>query len=93
LDEGLKADRNEFVFVVTENSGHVAMLLIMADKTLYVNEDARAKLEEFWQNNYSANLKRLIPFMAQELANDVLSVTGVKIDRKPPRRAWGKAKS
>ena len=32
--EGLKTDRDEFVFVVTENSGDVAMVLITADKTV-----------------------------------------------------------
>lgn len=34
--EGLKADRDDFVFAVAENSGHVAMMLIMADKTVLV---------------------------------------------------------
>ncbi|WP_250126509.1 hypothetical protein [Chroococcidiopsis sp. CCMEE 29] len=92
--DGLKADRDDFVFVVTENSGHVAMVLIMPDKTVLVNEAARAKLTEFWQSNYSINLKRLIPTMAEELANGSLFVNGVKtVDRKPPKRVWGKARS
>jgi hypothetical protein len=92
--DGLKADRDDFVFVVTENSGHVAMLLILPDKTVLVNEAARAKLSEFWQSNYSTNLKRLIPMMAKELANDSLFVNGVKtVDHKPPKRVWGKARS
>jgi hypothetical protein len=43
---GLKADRDDFVFVVTENSGPVAMVLIMPDKTVLVNEAARAKLSD-----------------------------------------------
>ena len=34
--EGLKTDRDEFVFAVTENSGDVAMVLITADKTVYI---------------------------------------------------------
>jgi hypothetical protein len=34
--EGLKADRDEFVFVVTENSGDVAMVLITEDKTVQI---------------------------------------------------------
>ena len=92
--DGLKADRDDFVFVVTENSGHVAMVLIMPDKTVLVNEAARAKLSEFWQSNYSSNLKRLIPTMAKELANDSLFVNGVKtVDRKTPKRVWRKAES
>ncbi|NJK52777.1 MAG: hypothetical protein HC936_07995 [Leptolyngbyaceae cyanobacterium SU_3_3] len=91
--EGLKADRDDFVFVVTENSGHVAMVLIMPDKTVFVNEAARAKLAEFWQSNYSTNLQRLILMIAEELANDSLFVNGVKtVDHKPPKRMWGKAR-
>ena len=90
--EGLKADRDDFVFAVTENSGHVAMVLIRADKTVLVNETARAKLSEFWQHNYSLNLERLIPIMAKELAEDTLYVTGVKtVDGKRTKRVWGKA--
>lgn len=92
--DGLKADRDDFVFAVTENSGHVAMVLIMPDKTVLVNEAARAKLSKFWQSNYSINLNRLIPTMADELADDSLFVNGVKtVDHKPPKRVWGKARS
>ncbi len=39
--EGLKADRDEFVFAVTENSGDVAMVLITADKTVYINSSLK----------------------------------------------------
>jgi hypothetical protein len=77
--EGLKADDNEFVFAVTENSGDVAMVLITQDKTIYINEDAREKLLALWPQAYKGNMKRLIPMMAEELANDILSVTGVTI--------------
>jgi hypothetical protein len=76
--EGLKADRDEFVFAVTENSGHVAMVLITREKTVYVNEEAREKLLEFWPKTYNTNMKQLIPMMAEELANDIISVNGVK---------------
>ena len=41
--ESLKADRDEFVFAVTTNSGHVAMVLISKEKTIFINEEARAK--------------------------------------------------
>ncbi|MGV2832044.1 hypothetical protein [Myxosarcina sp. GI1(2024)] len=83
--EGLKADRDEFVFAVTQNSGHVAMVLIAADKTVYINEDAREQLLKEWPLAYKTNLKRLIPMMAEELANDIISVNGVKTDPS----AWG----
>jgi hypothetical protein len=92
--DGLKADQDDFVFAVTENSGHIAMVLIMPDKTVFVNEAARTKLSKFWQSNYGINLKRLIPAMAKELANDNLFVNGVKtVDRKLAKRVWGKARS
>jgi len=91
--EGLKADRDDFVFAVTENSGHVAMVLIMADKTLLINEVARAKLSEFWQRNYRTNMEKLIPMMAKELADDTLYVTGVKtVGQKRTKRVWCKAR-
>ena len=76
--EGLKADRDEFVFAVTENSGDVAMVLITREKTVFINEDARKKLLEFWPRTYNANMKKLIPMMARDLANDIISVNGVK---------------
>ncbi|OWY68062.1 hypothetical protein B7486_28185 [cyanobacterium TDX16] len=76
--KGLKADRDEFVFVVTENREHVAMLLITDKKNIYINEAARERLAEFWHNSYKVNLERLIPMMADELANDIISVNGVK---------------
>ena len=76
--EGLKTDRDEFVFAVTENSGDVAMVLITADKTVYLNEDAREQLLKEWPMAYKTNIKRLIPMMAEELANDIISVNGVK---------------
>ena len=77
--EGLKADCNEFVFAVTENSGDVAMVLITKEKTVYTNEDAREKLFEFWPETYDANMKHLIPMMAEDLANDIICVNGVKV--------------
>ncbi len=42
--EGLIRDGEEFVFVVTENKGHVAMVLITKEKDIYVNEKAREQL-------------------------------------------------
>ncbi len=90
--EGLKADRDDFVFAVTENSGHVAMVLIMADKTVLVNEVARSKLSEFWQHNYKTNIKKLIPMMAKELADDTLYITGVKVVDRKRKGVWSKAK-
>jgi hypothetical protein len=77
--KGLKADRDEFVFAVTEHSGDVAMVLITKEKTIYINEAAREKLAEFWPKTYHTNMQRLIPLMAEQLANDIIAVNGVKI--------------
>lgn len=76
--EGLKSDCDDFVFAVTENSGDVAMVLIAQQKNIYINEDARDKLTKLWSKNYNKNIKRLIPMMAEELANNIISVNGVK---------------
>ena len=57
--EGLKADRDEFVFAVTENSGDVAMVLITADKTVYLNEDATEQLAKVFSEKEYTSLHRL----------------------------------
>jgi hypothetical protein len=86
--EGLKSDREQFVFAITENSGHVAMVLITPDKTIYVNEEAREKLAKFWIKAYENNINQLIPMMAENLANDIISVTGVKMVSPNQKRRW-----
>ena len=78
--DGLLADQNEFVFVVTENTGRTAMLLISKEKELYINEAGREKLAETWGAQYKTNIELLLPMMAEELANDILSVTGVSVE-------------
>lgn len=86
--EGLKSDCDEFVFAVTENSGDVAMVLITEERTIYVNEEAREKLSEFWTKAYKNNINRLIPMMAEDLANDIISVNGVKTASPNKNRRW-----
>jgi hypothetical protein len=76
--EGLLNDNDEFVFALNENSGDVAMVLITLDKKLYINEDARKKLREIWPKTYKKNIKLLLPKIANDLANDIISVNGVK---------------
>lgn len=76
--EGLRKDKEEFVFIVTENKGDVAMLLITIDDVLYINEKARKKLKELWEKNYEKNINYLLPQMVNDLANGNLSVTGVR---------------
>ncbi|MCB0197726.1 MAG: hypothetical protein KDJ65_37625 [Anaerolineae bacterium] len=77
--EGLKSDRNEFVFAVTENEGHTAMVLITKEKIIYVNEMARKKLAKLWGEKYQSNIKILIPGMAYQLAHNIIAVNGVTL--------------
>gem|GEM_PF-239873 len=79
--KGLKRDQNEYVFAITENSGDTAMVLITKEKKIYVNEAARDKLFELWGRAYQSNVERLIPEMAEQLANDIIAVNGVSVMR------------
>ncbi|MDJ0719252.1 MAG: hypothetical protein QNJ54_34345 [Prochloraceae cyanobacterium] len=72
----LKSDRNEYVFVVTENSGEVAMVLITQYKKIYKNEEARNQLVQLWSFSYLENMKILIPHMVNNLANNIFAVHG-----------------
>jgi hypothetical protein len=89
----LKRDKEDVVFVVTENNGNVAMVLITRDKTVYVNEDARQELMKIWQAHYTSNLEMLFPSMVKDLMDGFCAVTGVKVvDTSKPKRAkkaWG----
>jgi len=89
--KGLIRDKEDFVFVVTENTGDVAMVLITPDKTVYINEDARAKLMEFWPAVYAQNIERFIPAMVQTLLDGNFFETGCKIvdtsKQKGPRKS------
>ena len=89
----LKRDGEDVVFVVTENNGDVAMVLITRDKTVYINEDARQELMNIWKANYDNNLEMLIPAMVKDLMDGFFAVTGVKVvDTSKPKKtkkAWG----
>jgi hypothetical protein len=82
--KSLKKDKDEFLFVVTENNGDVAMLLITNKNELFINEKARIKLQEFWNEKivYEHNIELLLPVMAEELESGSLSVNGVKTTGK-----------
>lgn len=76
--EGLKKDKEDFVFVVTVNNGDVAMLLITKKDELYINEEAREELKLFWKTNYQTNIKLLLPNMINDLSNECFALTGAK---------------
>lgn len=46
---------------------------------IYVNEPARDRLKELWDKAYLPNMKKLIPMFAQQLQQEELPVTGVKL--------------
>jgi len=89
--KGLKDDHDDYVFIVTENSGHVAMVLMSKNKTVFVNESAREKLSELWLLNYENNLKLMLPMLAGDIDDGFFGVTGVRVIDKSKHR-WVKSK-
>ncbi len=76
--ESIKEDQDEFAFAILEDGDQIAMVIIMRDKTVYVNEAARQKLTELWPTTYNNNLQQMIPMIADILADGVIFFTGVK---------------
>ena len=78
--KSLQKDKDEFLFVVTENNGHVAMLLITNKNELFINGKARCRLREFWADKsvYEYNIELLLPVMVEDLESGSVSVNGVK---------------
>ncbi|RZL13954.1 MAG: hypothetical protein EOO62_06730, partial [Hymenobacter sp.] len=72
--KGMRRDKDDFLVVVTEHSGDVAMLFITKKGELFINEDAREQLQRVWDapGVYLSNMLRLIPTMAQQLAKTSL---------------------
>lgn len=91
--KGMRRDKDEFLFVIDEHSGDVAMLLITAKGELFINEQAREKLRAIWEYEgvYARNLELMIPQMAEQLAAGELWVTGVKTMSNLPGRDTGSA--
>jgi hypothetical protein len=77
---GMRRDGDEFLFVVTENRGDVAMLLMTNKGELFINELAREKLQLLWSSEgvYANNMKLMIPLMAEQLEAGEIAVTGIK---------------
>ena len=82
IDEYLKSkqeDGDDYFFAVTEHTNDVSMLLIDENNKVYINEEARALLKEFWPKSaYKQNMQILIPQMVDELRKGFLFVVGVK---------------
>lgn len=78
--KSLKKDKDEFLFVVTENNGDVAMLLMTNKYELFINEKALQRLHEFWEEEtvYNYNIEYLLPVMTEQLESGIISVNGIK---------------
>lgn len=76
-----RSDKDKYFFAVTENSNHVAMLLIDEKDVVHVNEEARAILRILWRKAYRENLERLIPDMAGELDDGRIYIAGVNVSK------------
>lgn len=81
LKASLAEDDDDYLFSVTENRGDIAMVLIEKSGEVHINEQARAKLQEFWPETYVKNMKELIPDLAEQLSAGDLPINGVKIAR------------
>jgi len=53
--------------VLIEKAGHV-----------YINEQAREKLQALWPRIYTRNMRHLIPVFARQLHHGELPINGVK---------------
>jgi hypothetical protein len=78
LTASLVADQDDYIFAVTENSGHVAMVLIEKSGQVHINEQAREKLRALWPAAYASNMQQLIPAFANQLHAGELPINGVK---------------
>ena len=78
LKSSLRKDKDDYIFSVTENSGHVAMVLIESSGQVHINEEAREELKAYWPAAYESNMKKLIPFFAKQLSAGELPINGVK---------------
>ncbi len=81
LKSSMTKDKDDYIFAVTENSGHVAMVLVEKSGQIYINEQAREKLQAFWPAAYDSNMKRLLPVFSKQLSGGEIPINGVKTVR------------
>jgi phage pi2 protein 07 len=79
LKTSMASDKDDYIFTMTENRGHVAMLLIEKSGVVYINEQARKRLQTLWPVAYESNMKQFIPDFAQQLFEGELPINGVKV--------------
>lgn len=79
--KGMLRDKDDFLLVVTEHSGDVALLLIDKQGKLFINEDGRRWLRRKWKapGVYAHNMQLFLPDMARQLHGGVVWTMGVKV--------------
>ena len=70
LQDIMHQNNNDLLMALTENSGDVAMLLLLKDNSVYCNEDARDTLRTLWKDSYDYNILLIIPGMVEDLCDD-----------------------
>ncbi|MCB9420752.1 MAG: hypothetical protein H6667_13175 [Ardenticatenaceae bacterium] len=78
LKVSMVRDKDEYIFAVTENNGHVAMAMVEKSGKVYINEQARERLKALWLAAYKSNMRELIPVFAMQLNRGELPINGVK---------------
>lgn len=77
----MEEDGDDFMFVITERSGDVAMVLLEPENRVHVNADARERLRALWPLAYENNMEMLIPAFADDLDAGEFAMNGVKTAR------------
>ena len=87
LDELLATlikDKDDFLFAITTHKNDItdkedtAMVLIDASGKAHINELARDKLKEVWEDDYQRRMTKLIPDFAKQLYKGDIPITGIK---------------
>ncbi len=87
LDELLASlikDKDDFLFAITTHKNDVtgiedtAMVLIDHSSKVYINELARDKLKEVWEDDYERRMTKLIPDFAKQLYKGDIPINGIK---------------
>ena len=77
-------DKDDFLFAITTHKNDItgkedtAMVLIDASGKAYINELARDKLKEVWEDDYQRRMTKLIPDFAKQLYKGDIPITGIK---------------
>ena len=85
LKSSMVQDKDDYIFSVAEKAGEVAMVLIEKSGQIYINEQARERLQALWPAAYESNMRMFIPAFAQQLKAGEIPVNGVKTVRTSSR--------